>query len=90
MDTVKGLMDKVIPILITLALLYFIYGVGEYVLSAGDEGARKEGRDKIIYGVVALTAILAVWGLVAIVISTFGLSAGGTLQQNAIPTVVGF
>src|SRR3989344_7850799 len=38
-----------VPILIALGILYFIWGVVTYVI-AGDEEAKKKGRDKIVFG----------------------------------------
>ena len=82
--TVKRLMDLGIPILITLALLYFLFGLGEYVLESHDDAKKTEGRNRMIYGVVALFVMVSVWGLVGVIASQFGITAGG---QIPIPSI---
>ncbi|MCX6751653.1 MAG: pilin [Candidatus Nomurabacteria bacterium] len=72
---IGDILDIIIPILIILAVVYFIWGVITYFIS-DDEEAKKKGRDRIIYGIIGLVVIVAVWGLVGIVNRTFGLGVG--------------
>lgn len=67
-----------VPVLIAVAFLMFLYGVYKYfILGAADPKSREEGRDFILWGIIGFVVILSVWGLVAIVGDTFGLTAGG-------------
>ena len=67
-----------VPILFAVAFLMFIYGVYKYfILGATEEKSREDGRQFVLWGVVGFAVILSVWGLVAVVLNTFGLSAGG-------------
>lgn|SRR3989344_9684342 len=79
-DRVRNIVNILIPILIAIALVYFIVGVIQYITAGGEEDKRKEARDRIIYGVIGLFAIVAVWGLVGIVANFFGVTPGGTIQ----------
>ncbi|MEK7585029.1 MAG: pilin [Patescibacteria group bacterium] len=74
-STVQYLLDIIIPIIMTLALIYFFWGLANYILSAGDEEKKSEGRNQMIYGVIALFVMAAVWGLVGVLDQTF---LGGT------------
>lgn len=76
-----GILNSVIPFIIALAVIWFLWGVAQFVMSAGDEDARKKGRDQIIWGLVGLTVIFAFWGLVNIVLGSFDLS-GKTQPTN--------
>ena len=78
-----NILDTLIPILIVLGIVYFVYGVVTYVI-AKDEEMKKRGKDKIIYGIIGLVVIVAMWGLVGIITKTFGLS--GTTNVT-IPTL---
>ena len=69
---IGNIFDIIIPILIIAGVLFFIWGVVQYVI-AGDEEAKKKGRDRMIYGIIGLVVIVAMWGLVGIVNRTFGL-----------------
>lgn len=75
------ILNSIIPLLITLGVVYFIWGVISYVIS-DDEEAKKKGRDRIVFGIIGLAVIASVWGLVHIVQTTFNLS--GNLDISAI------
>lgn len=74
-----GMIDLVIPLIIGLGVLLFIWGLIKYVTAGGDEKARVEGRNYIIYGIIALFVMVSVWGLVSILTNTF--FPGGTIPQ---------
>ncbi|MFH1608853.1 MAG: hypothetical protein ABH951_02430 [Patescibacteria group bacterium] len=67
-----NVLDILIPILIVLGVVFFVYGVVMYMIGK-DEEAKKKGKDKIIYGIIGLVVIVAMWGLVGIITRTFGL-----------------
>ena len=70
------LLNRIIPVLISLGVIYFIWGVVQYMIG-GDEEKKKKGKEKIIYGIIGLVVIVGMWGLVNLVTSTFGLSNTG-------------
>ncbi len=76
MCKVSGLLGAVLPILIALAVIYFVWGIISFVIS-DDEEAKTKGRDRIIYGVIGLAVIVGVWGLVNILTATFGIPQSG-------------
>lgn len=53
-----------IPIVFGIAVLVFFWGVAKYILSAGEEESKAEGRRLMIGGLIALFVIASVWGLV--------------------------
>lgn len=81
------LLSWVIPVLITLAVVYFIWGVIQYTLSS-DEEAKKKARSKIIQGLIGLFVIVAFWGIIALITNTFGVGPE-QLDPNAIPCIPG-
>lgn len=80
---VKEALDIVVPIAITLALIYFIWQVIQYVIAA-DEESKTDKRQKMLYGVVGLFVIIAIWGLVNFIGTYLGVS------PTANPIVVPF
>lgn len=83
---ITGILNAVIPVMIALAVVYFVWGVVGYVIS-DDEEAKKRGRDKIIYGIIGLAVIIALWGLVAILTNTFGLTDANVINSINLPIV---
>lgn len=75
-ETIAGLIAKLIPVVIGAAVLLFLFGILRYVF-AGDEEKRKQARGFMILGVVALAVMMSVWGLVRFLQSTFGLENSG-------------
>jgi len=71
-----SLLNLLIPVLIVLGIVYFVWGIITYVISSDDEEAKKKGKSRMIYGIIGLVVIVALWGLVGIVINTFGLNQG--------------
>jgi len=84
---IHRILNIAIPFIITLGLVYFIWGVVEYVIGGGEE-AKKKGRDHIIYGVIGLAVIVGVWGLVNIVTRTFDIQ-GQSLAVKPLAPVAG-
>ena len=80
---ISSILNTVVPVLIALGVVYFIWGVVQYVM-ASEEEAKKKGRNRMIYGIIGLVVIVAMWGFVGIIQNSFGLS--GT-YQGAIPCV---
>ena len=65
--------NSVIPLLITLAVASFIWGIIQYFLNADNEEKRKKGKAYILWGLIALFVMVSIWGLVGIFGETFGV-----------------
>lgn len=81
------ILGVIIPILITFAVVYFIWGVIQYTVST-DEEAKKGARGKIIQGLIGLFVIISFWGIIRVVTNTFGVGPV-QLQRNEIPCIPG-
>ena len=67
------LVKSVIPFLVTLAAVGFIWGVIQYFMNPDNEEKRKKGKDYILWGLIALFVIVSMWGLVGLLTDTFGV-----------------
>jgi hypothetical protein len=70
-DSIKETLLLLVPILFILATIVFIWGIILYITSGGNEERRKEGRNFIIYGLIGLFVMVAVWGLVVVIADIF-------------------
>lgn len=86
--SIQRLIGIALPVVIGLALLGFFWGLMQFVFAAGNEEKKKEGRTHMIYGIIALFVMVAVWGLVGFIAGAFGIQTGGSIP-GGVPTVPG-
>lgn len=67
------LVNSVIPFLITLATVSFIWGVIQYLMNPENEEKRKKGKSFVVWGLIGLFVMISVWGLVGVLSDTFGI-----------------
>ena len=79
-----AIVNTVLPAIMAIAALVFVWGIAQYVMSAGNEEARKTGQQKIMYGLIGLFILVSFWGILAIITKTFDL---GTATVPTIPTL---
>jgi hypothetical protein len=72
-ETVHGLVSLATPIIAALALLFFFWGLAQYILSVGDEEKKSQGRSIMIWGIIALFVMVSVWGITTMIADTFGI-----------------
>lgn len=75
-----------LPLVMSLLVVMFFWGMIRYVTAAGDEEKRKAGRGYMLWSVIALAVAFSIWGLVAWLRELFGV--GGNVidfPRNPIP-----
>lgn len=82
--TLIGYLNYIVPALITIAVVYFIWGVISFMTSS-DEEAKKLGRTKIINGLIGLFIIVAFWGVIGLVKRSFDV--GNSTGDSVVPCV---
>jgi len=81
-DLIKGLF----PILVTLAVIYFLWGVIKYIRLSDNPEERTKGRDLMIHGIIAIAVMVSLWGLVDILVDTFlGSPSDLLLKPEDVP-----
>ncbi|MEK9132050.1 MAG: pilin [Patescibacteria group bacterium] len=78
--TTLNVINRVVTIIIALAVVYTIYGAFKYAF--GDEENKANYKNNILYGLIALFVMVSIWGLVNILTGTF------QLQSNTVPTTL--
>ena len=69
----KIVLNPLIGLVFVIAFLIFIFGVFQFINKAADPKARDEGRKKIIYGLVGMFIMFSAYGLIHLVLVTFGI-----------------
>lgn len=73
LDGLYSIMDQAIPVLIGLALLFFLWGLARYMLKTDDVEGKKAARSIMLWGVIILFVMVSVWGLVNFLGDSFNL-----------------
>lgn len=75
---------SVIPLIFAIATIMFIWGVVQFVINSDEEAKKEKGKQFMIWGIIALTVMISVWGLVNILGGTFGINAGFIPQVQPV------
>ncbi len=78
----KAVLDAIIPILNRFALLFFLWGVANYILNPGKA---EDARNTMLYGLIGLFVMVSVWGLVRLLADSFGIDPAAKIPN--IPRV---
>src|SRR3989344_3906966 len=80
----QNLVRQLIPLLVGVAVVVFIWGVIRYITAGESDEKRKAGRNLMIYGIIAIFVIVSICGLVAILQELTG-TTGGVIPTIPIP-----
>jgi hypothetical protein len=67
-NTLTDGINLIIVFLFLVATFVFLWGVVRYIAAGGDEDKVGEARNMIIWGIIFLAVMVAVWGFVNIVL----------------------
>lgn len=86
----NNVLSWAVPTLIACAVVYFLYGVLQYVIMGDDEEKKEKAKSTILYGIVGIFVMVSVYGLVKLVQNTFGVGINdGNLTTPTLPNFGG-
>ncbi|MEN9852406.1 MAG: hypothetical protein RI996_349 [Candidatus Parcubacteria bacterium] len=68
-----SLVNMSIGILVTLALAVFFWGLVTYIFKLGN-GKGEEGKNLMIYGIIALFIMVSIWGIITFIGTFLGVN----------------
>ncbi|MCR4334232.1 MAG: pilin [Patescibacteria group bacterium] len=71
MCLVNTYLGYTIPLLFSVALVVFIFGIVKYIFV---QEKKEEARSLILWGIIGLFVMFSVWGLVNVLVKTFGFN----------------
>jgi hypothetical protein len=66
----------VMMFMLSLALLYFLWGAYEFVASADSDEGRSKGRLHMMYGIIGMLVMVSAMAILKIAAGTFGIQVG--------------
>ena len=76
-------LNRIIPFLLIVATAVFLWGIVRYLSAGGDQEQTLQARRHMVYGVIALAIMLAVWGFAFLLIDVV------FDNPNPVPTIPG-
>lgn len=81
----SNLLNALIGMLITVAIVVFFWGLIKYLLHDGSSEDAHKGVYQMIWGIVAIFVMVSIWGLVALLQRTFGVDNNQAKVPAAVP-----
>ncbi len=79
--------EVLVPLVFAIALIVFIWGMFQYFIAGGaDAEKRSQGRMLALWAIIGFAIMVAVWGLVSLITTTFGFDKAST---PCLPTFSG-
>jgi len=84
----KFVNDTVIPLIIALAILVFIWGMFQYfILGASDDEKKGKGKQLMLWGLIGFVVMFSLLGIINLLVEAVGLNNGGTIETPKVPNV---
>ena len=83
---IGSIVKLLLPIVIGLGVIVFLWGVVQYMTSGADEEKKGEARNLMIYGIIGRFVMVSIGGLVAVLARTFNVGQGGSPLVPGVPT----
>jgi tellurite resistance protein TehA-like permease len=86
LNDIINILNILLPLLLALGVIVFLWGIVKYITAAGDEEKIKEAKKYIVWGLIFLAIMVALWGFVALINNLFGVSPGGSPPGPDFPS----
>lgn len=64
------ILNPVVGFMFALALLYFVYGMYEFIAGADNEDAVSKGREHMLYGIIGMFIMVSAFGILKLICNT--------------------
>ena len=68
---IGSILRPVVPIIVSLTVVYFLWGTALYVMYGDEPTKRTEGRKKMVIGILALAVMMSFWAAARMLKVTF-------------------
>jgi uncharacterized membrane protein YidH (DUF202 family) len=68
------IINPLILFLFALAIVFFLYGVLEFLMNQANEEKKTTGKSHMLWGIVGITIMMGVWAILGIILNTLGIS----------------
>lgn len=76
------IVNPLIELLFALAVVYFLFGVYEFISSQESEEGKTKGKEHMLWGVIGITIMMAVWTILSIILNTLQIPKNEIDPEN--------
>ncbi len=76
----KLIINPAIILLFAAALVFFLFGVVDFIMNADNPEKRSTGQQHMIWGIIGMSIMFGVWAILRIIENTLGVSHNSLLQ----------
>lgn len=70
------ILNPLITLAFAIAFLLFVYGIFQFIRTDAVAGDREKAKNKIFYGLLGMFIMFSAYGIIRLILSTFGIPAG--------------
>jgi hypothetical protein len=86
---VGDIIELLIPLLIGVAVVVFIFNIVKFIIKSNDAEARKDASKGIIFSLIGIFVIVSLFGLVELLQDAFDVDNENRIETGDIPTIPG-
>jgi len=68
------ILNPLVGLAFAIATVVFLFGIFQFIGSDMSDKGREDGKKKILYGLLGMFIMFAAYGLIRIVLGTFGIN----------------
>lgn len=77
-----NILNPVIEFLFALAIVYFLWGLFEFIANQSNEEKVTAGKSHMVWGVIGIAIMMGVWGILNILLSTLNIPKSQIDPEN--------
>lgn len=84
---VDYVIDPAVKVVFTLGLFFFLWGLVQFLWNLKDGHVDENGKNHMVYGMVGMLIMVSVYGIIALIMNTFGIDPGTATDVSRIQNV---
>ena len=77
-DILKALLDFLgttgVELVFAIAIIFFFWGMIQFIRNSGEQKARDEGKQKMLWSIIALFVMVSIYGIITFLGTTLGVT----------------
>ncbi len=70
---INVILQPIVVLMFVVALVVFFWGIVQFISKSNTDDGREKGKRNIMWGVVGMVIMFSVYGIIKIILQTFGI-----------------